>query len=856
VPDELDASSRHHRSNRSAAVHIVTPDQRLRVFVSSTLEELAAERAAASEAIAALHLTPVLFELGARPHPPRALYRAYLEQSQLFVGIYWESYGWVGEGESVSGIEDEYRSGAALPRLLYIKEPAPDRQQRLSSLLQEIKSEGAVSYKTFATPEELRELLARDLALVLTERFQDVAVAEVQPLPPAHPLPAPRTSFVGREVELEEIERLLASGTRLITLTGAGGIGKTRLAVEAARLVANRYPDGVVFVPLDGLVGAEVVPEAIAEAVGVREVAGDLLAPLTAYFRGRRHLLVLDNFEHVIAAAPVVASLLEEAPELTVLVSSRELLRLSGEYELHVPPLSPEEEAVALFTERAAAARHAFELSPEDVPLVSEICRRLDGVPLAIELAAPRMRLLTPAQLLERLSSRLALRGPRDAPVRQRTLEAAITWSYELLSDEERQLFERLGVFNGTFSIEAAEHVAALPENADLLDLLSSLLDKSIVYRLAHLGETRFAMLRMIREYALRRLDESGEGERTRERFAGYYLELTDEAEEGLRSASRRQWKDTLDLEADNFRTALAWAAGRGRAATISGLIRGLYLWFWLHGNLDEVREWAGKGLACADGIGRRDRGWLLAVDGAFAVLEGEFESGIEELNEAEALLVEEDDRLGVATTRLMRSFGTAPLIGADRAEAELAANLAAFEEIGDLWGIGTTLHAMSRLRVVYEDYDGAGDLFERAVAAVELVGDDLGIALASGNLAMSKLAAGDVAGARAVMARVVEHRRSIGITFAGDDALDILARIEHAEGENEWATVLLGAADRLREVIHTPLWEPLLDRHRRLLAELRAEIGDAPFEAAYARGAALEVEEMQDLACRLAGAV
>jgi predicted ATPase len=828
---------------------IVTPDQRLRVFVSSALRELAVERAAASEAIAALHLTPVLFELGARPHPPQALYRAYLEQSQLFVGVYWQSYGWIGPGESISGIEDEYRLSNGLPRLLYVKEPAPAREPRLRELLERIEEEGSVSYRPFETAEELRELLARDLALVLTERFRLTAgPSEARAPEPPSSLPAPRTSFVGRTAELGHIEELLAAGARVLTLTGPGGIGKTRLAVEAARRVAGRYRDGVVFVPLDGLEGAELVPAAIAEALGARESAGDALTALAAHLRRRRLLLVLDNFEHVVEAAPVVARLVEEAPGVTVLVTSRELLRLSGEHELQVPPLSPEDEALALFTERAAAARHAFELAREDVPLVAEICRRLDGVPLAIELAAPQMRLLSPAQLLERLSSRLALRGPRDAPARQRTLEAAIAWSYELLSQEERLLFERLGVFHGSFGIEAAEDVTAI-EGADLLELLSSLLDKSIVYRLPHLGETRFALLRMIREYALERLAGRGDLDATVERHQAYYLRLAGEAEGGLRSESQRQWKRILDLEADNCRAALAWAAERRRDDEIARLMWGLWLWFWLHGNLEEAREWVARGLDCAEGIEDVHRGWLTAVDGVFAVLEGEFERGVAELTEAKGLLARTGDRLGVATIETMLAFGTAPLEGEERAQARLARCHAAFQELDDLWGIGTTLHAMSRLRVVYDRYEGAGDLFERAVAAVERVGDELGIALALGNLTMARLAAGDLVAARATINRVLQHRRSTGVTYAGDDALDILARVEHAEGHDERAIALLAGAETLRQRLRTPLWVPARERHERLLAELRENVGDAAFQAAYARGEALDVDDAQELA-------
>ena len=311
-------------------------------------------------------------------------------------------------------------------------------------------------------------------------------------------VPARATSFVGRGDELAHVEALLGGGVRLITLTGPGGIGKTRLAVEVADRSRGRFADGLAFVPLEGLESAELVPAAVSSALGIRDAGPDPLAGVVAHLRGRSLLLLLDNFEHVVAAAPVVATLLEECAGLSVLVTSRELLRLRGEHELRVPPLQPEAEAAALFAERAGAALQAFELGADDAPLVAEICRRLDGVPLAIELAAPRLRLLTPEQLLERLRERIALSGPRDAPARQRTLEAAIAWSYELLEPDERRVFERLSVFRGSFTFESAEAVCELRQD-ELLELIASLLDKSVVYRLPETAETRFGMLSMLR---------------------------------------------------------------------------------------------------------------------------------------------------------------------------------------------------------------------------------------------------------------------------------------------------------------------------------------------------------------------
>jgi predicted ATPase len=832
----------------SRAQHILTPDRRLRVFVSSTLQELAEERAAASEAISTLQMAPVLFELGARPHPPQALYRSYLEQSEVFVGIYWQSYGWVAPGADVSGIEDEYRLSAGKPRLVYVKEPAEEREPRLTELLDTLQAEGSASYKSFESADELREHLLHDLALLVTERF-----AGVRDTPLAQDLPAQSTSFVGRGDELAEIEALLGDGdVRLLTLTGPGGIGKTRLAVEAADRLRGRFEDGVAFVALDGLQSPDVVAATIAGALGIRDAEADPLESLRAYLVGRELLVLLDNFEHVVAAAPLVAALLESAPGLTILATSRELLRLRGERELRIPPLAPETDAAALFVERATAVLRSFELSGDNEPQVTEICRRLDGVPLAIELAAPQLRLLTPDQLLERLRQRFELTGPRDAPARQRTLEAAIAWSYELLEPQERRLFERLSVFHGTFKLEAAQEVAAL--EADVLDLLAALLDKSLVYPLPQDGDLRFGMLRMIREFAVDRLAEAGELDTMLERLAGYYLRLAEQAEEGLRSTAQRQWKRTLDLEADNLRAVLAWAIERDRGNDAALLVRGLWLWFWLHGNLGETRDWVARSLACSEEIEVRNRGWLYLIGGAFAVLEGEFEAGAADLPNAARLLAEAGDRRGMATVGIALGYGAAPLKGVEFAHAQLAETLALFEELNDLWGIGSTLHAICRLRTVYDDYEGAGDVFERSLAAVEEIGDDLGIALSLINLADARLAAGRDAEAREVIGRLFEHMRSTGITYAGEDLLELLARIARVDGGDEHAVELLAAADSLRERLHTPRWQPALERHEAFLEALRAALGAHRFEAAYERGRAQDVAEAQEAAMRLLG--
>ena len=430
---------------------IRTPDQRVRVFVSSTLQELAAERQAVRDAVTRLRLVPVMFELGARSHPPRPVYRDYLAQSQVFVGIYWQSYGWVGPGEQVSGLEDEYRLSAGLPRLIYVKSPAPERNPRLTQMLARIRGEGDVSYQHFSDPAELQQLVENDLAVLLSERFEMTRSGEgaADEAPLAAAVPVPVTPLLGREQETAAVEELVVGeGVRLVTLTGPGGVGKSRLMVEAARRLGPGFADGARFVELASVSAADLVAAAIAAGLGLNTSAGQLITDLESYLRPRRLLLALDNFEQVVGAAPLLAELLRAAPGLVVMVTSRTVLRLSGEHEFPVPPLpvppagvgrDPADlqryASVSLFAERAHAVAPGFELTDANAGAVAEICRRLDGLPLAIELAAARIRLLPAQALASRLDQRFSLLtgGARDLPERQRTLKNTLDWSFDLL---------------------------------------------------------------------------------------------------------------------------------------------------------------------------------------------------------------------------------------------------------------------------------------------------------------------------------------------------------------------------------------------------------------------------------------
>jgi Domain of unknown function (DUF4062)/AAA domain len=463
---------------------IRTPDQRLRVFVSSTLGELAAERQAVARAIAALRLTPVMFELGARPHPPRDLYRAYLAQSDIFVGLYWQRYGQVRPGMQVSGLEEELElaRGQGLPLLLYVRAPAPDREPRLGELLGRIRQEA--SSRRFRTPAELGRLVRDDLAALLSERFADtplearaVAARPARPRGP-RPLPVGTTSLVGREQAIDEVASLFdRTDVRLVTLTGPGGVGKTRLVTAAAERVADRFHARVVFVPLAAITQPEQVLTSIGRAMGAD--LGGTDAPLEALVEqlgDDRWLLILDNLEQVLDAASDLGELLAGCPGVAILATSRAVLGLGAEREYPVPPLPlpadpvglPLEElerspAVALFLDRARVARPDFTLTERNAWAVVELCRRLEGLPLAIELAAARTRLLDPEELLGRLARSLdALgTGAMDLPERQHTLRATVEWSVGLLGGSERSLLETAAIFVDGWTIEAAADVAS-----------------------------------------------------------------------------------------------------------------------------------------------------------------------------------------------------------------------------------------------------------------------------------------------------------------------------------------------------------------------------------------------------------
>jgi predicted ATPase len=897
----------------ATATTIRTPDQRLRVFVSSTMRELAPERAAARDAIAQLHLAPVLFELGARPHPPRDLYRAYLAQSDIFIGIYASEYGWVAPDMEISGIEDEYVTCGAQPRLIYVKQ-ASDRDERLQAMLERIGNEGGVSYKRFTTPEELRDLIADDLALLLAERFlpSNAADAAREHIvgPPPGVLPSYATAIVGRHREIAELDSLLARhDVRLLTLTGPGGIGKTRLAVAAAAAARGRFADGVRFVDLQDVRHAGRVLAAIAATLGVKE-SGETEASeaLQHALRDSQQLLVLDNFEQVIAAATALSGLLAAAPRLKLLVTSREPLRIYGEHEfsvvaLEVPSLRDTVEqlssrdAVKLFVERAHAVRPDFALTPENSAAVSEIVRRLDGLPLAIELAAMRVRSLTPQAICDRLRDQLATLagGARDIPARQRTMRAAITWSYDLLGEEERRVFSRLGVFHDGFLASSAEAVALAGEaGGDALDVIDSFVAKSLLRAdVSHSGEPRFRMLEVIREFALEKLDEAGEADAVRERHAHHFTDVASSWHDPLAVGQDESTIRSIDEEYANLRAALSWAidhVDRAGGAVIDRLLYTLYLYWYMAGRLAEGREisaraldateqagnalgraaalsalasvnmWQGRlqearregeaGVAAYRALGMQVRlPYALLIFGVTTLHQGDVDASETALQEA-LVLFRSTGQVQTTGICLMHLANVASQRGdLEQARRYLDEGLEVQKAYGAGWSVAWFLSNIGELLRIADEHAEARSYYSDALPLLESAGIIGDITRTKFALAYVALRQDDVEAAQRLFRAALDEYGKLGNRRGVAECLQGFASVAVAQDEGLRAARLFGAAERALAEAGAGAWPADEHERQRDMAELRQLIFDADVEREMALGHTLTVEQAAVLA-------
>jgi predicted ATPase len=838
---------------------IRTPDQKLRVFISSTLKELAAERRGARTAVERLHLAPVMFELGARPHPPRDLYRAYLEQSNIFVGIYGERYGWVAPAETVSGLEDEFNLSGALPKLIYIRETDAEREPRLTELLDRIRTDDTASFKYFTDADALAGLLEADLATLLAERFAAGTVpAASGPAAAAdealNTFPSPVTELIGRSKEVAGLTGTLArDAVRLVTVTGPGGMGKTRLAIDVAEDLAPQYPGGVYFVDLAPVLDAANVATAIAQALGVRNTGdGPVEDKLVVALRNRRVLLVLDNFEQVLPARAVVTRLLAALPELNVLVTSRALLRVNGEHNFELGPLAQPKHsgrdrpgvvtldvarrspAVTLFLERSRAVRPDFELTDTNVDAVVRICAALDGVPLALELAAARIRLLSPERMLARLDRRLPLLsgGMTDLPARQQTLRSTIEWSTQLLDDAERRLLARLGVFVGGFTLEAVEIICA-DEDADMLNMLGVLVDSSLVRQEERPLQTYFTILATVREYALEQLEASGALDEMRRAHAGYYARVAVTADRLLDGEQQGEWMARLVDDRDNLRAAERFYLDAGDWESATAFAWSLYLYWWIGGHLGEVRGWMEELLATGAELSPAARARALYFTGAIRFWQDPV-VGIEQtLTESAGLFAQEGLPRAQALTLVSVALAAMERGDAEEAESVLETSVHLFRGADDRWGEAMALVSLGLAAILQQKLTSALNRFEESLALTVRQKDQLGSAIALHHCGWAHLLLGDVPAATRQFEDALVLSRDLGHDEGVAYGLEALTAIAAQAGDVERAGRLFGASQAVRE--HSGLHNaPSISFHRAWVGPLQS----GPLAAEFAAGA------------------
>jgi predicted ATPase/class 3 adenylate cyclase/Flp pilus assembly protein TadD len=716
-------------------------------------------------------------------------------------------------------------------------------------------------------------------------------------------LPSQLTSFIGRQTELMELSALLKN-TRLLTLTGPGGSGKSRLAIQVANETLDEFRNGVVFVALAPVTDARLVASTIAQPLGIKEIPGRPIADsLQDYLRGRSLLLVLDNFEQVIAAAPLVAQLLTGCGQLKVLITSREALRINGEHEYPVPPLPLPDltelrsgaalsgyAAVELFVQRAKAVKPDFHLTDEIAPVVAEICHRLDGLPLAIELAAARIKLFSPRAMLERLENRLEFLsgGGRDLPARQQTLRNAIVWSYDLLNEHEQRLFRRLSVFTGGCMLDAVEALAENPlDRVSIVGELGSLLDKSLLRQIDDPdGEPRFVMLELLREFGLEQLAASGEQEQIRRWHAKFFLSLAEQAESKMESAEQLEWVNRMEQEHDNLRSALQWSMRADGASEICLRLATTLGLFW------EVRGYFGEGrerlsavlnthaaqeetasrtqlLARAAELAYRQSDYPATISFAAESLEisrligdlrgaasaliklgnavteaGDYKTASEYLEESLDIWRALDDKHG--TARALISLGWAALRPGDYqlAQSRLEEALSISRELGDTRSIGFELSGLGEVALRQGHYARATQLLEESLELRRQLGNKWGVGVSLGTLGWVAMREGDWGRARERLGESLKVRYEIGDKGGSAWCLERLAEIALAHGNSEKSVRLLGAAAALRISIGSVIDPVDHAEYQNKLAVLRIELGAPRFGELWDEGNKLTLEQ------------
>ena len=716
-------------------------------------------------------------------------------------------------------------------------------------------------------------------------------------------LPLQLTSFVGRERQIADVKRLLRV-SRLLTLTGAGGSGKTRLALRIAADMLNELGEnkhGVYFVSFAPISDPSLLISSVAQTLDVRESPGQPLEEsLKAYLHDKHVLLLVDNFEQIVAAGPQVVELLKAAPDLKVLVTSRASLQVSGEQQYPLQPLIlpdlgklpelealSEVEAVKLFVQRATSVKPHFTLTKENCQAIAEICHRLDGLPLAIELAAARMNVLTPQVMLERLSSSLTLlaSGARDRPARHQTLRSAIEWSYRLLDTAEQKLFRRMAVFVGGCTLEAIEAVCNAEDDLaiDVLDGVASLVDKSLLRQEEGVrGEPRFWMLETIHEFARERLQESGEADVLHKEHAVYFMRMAEAAEPHLTGKQQQAWLERLEVEHDNFRATLRWAvasgeagsakagtaatsneaqtadastarerATAGNAATLTleiGLrTAGALRQFWdVRGYYRQASEDLQRLLSAADRLGcsRAVRVKALNAAGVLTYRQGEYATAHSRLEQALAVGKALGDRPSMALS--LHHLGNAAFGQGDYAAARALyqESLALRKELGDRWGIAICLNNLGSVAFLEEDHAAAWSLYEESLTLFKEEGDKWGITVLLINLGNVAYLQGDFAAARSLCEEGLVTSKEIGSKFGIAVSMAALGGIAAASGQPLRGARLLGTADALLQVIGSMLEAENRRPYEAAVASARAQLGEEQFEKARQQGRSVLMDQ------------
>ena len=754
----------------------------------------------------------------------------------------------------------------------------------------ELRDMGQRRLKDLPSPEQIFQVVVPGLS---TE-FPPLKTLDNRPIM----LPAPPTSFIGRTQEVGAVRNLLRQPqVRLLSLTGPGGTGKTRLSLEVAAGLVDEFEDGVFFVALAAISEISLVPSAIAQTLNIKEKSDQiLLETLKTYLQKKQLLLVLDNFEQILEAAPIVSELLSAAPRLKVLVSTREALYLYGEQEFEVPPLAlpdlrnlptlalselSQNEAIALFVQRTQAVKVNFELTITNAPMIAQICTRLDGLPLAIELAAVRSRQLTPEAMLDQLNGVLGAGldllslGPRDLPTRQRTLRGAIEWSYKLLDEDEKLLFERLSIFSGGWSASAAQaicsnNISTTNENSEpgagwakLWTELNSLNEKSLIRQNENNNTPTsttnsnvyqgFMMLETIREYALEQLAQRGELEQIQCNHAKYYVELAETAEPELRGPQQVEWTTRLEVENDNLRGALSWLLKHDQPGELELALRlaGSLRWFWeMHNYLSEGRQWLEVALAKDTNlIPTAIKAKALNTAGVLAYHQADYPKSILLLTKSLQLQRQLQDKLGIAKT--LNNLGNVATMQGDYTQAHsyFEECLELQRELYNIDGIATGLGNVGLIALFQGNYVKAGTLFKEALTLHRQLENKVEIAGMLLNVGCVMLYQGEHEQGTSIFSESLELFRELGNKFGLIQALEGLAGIAGAQMQAERAARLFGAAECLREGINAPLapsdqlfYAPIVDTTRKLL-------GQADFEKFWNEGRSLNLEQALGLA-------